>query len=163
MKEHDMTIFEYLQYDFELQAMAQERASAAQYVRSTAHSIVEHLIKRCMCSDSQYYNHWEKEITSWLIKWQDIKVKPKGKRLPYEVYKVEIDRWLDEDWELDARVKDFIRDGRLPENSINPYNPKKAYKAVKTLLDSLIQDVSTGRFVEFSSKYYSIPQPSELI
>lgn len=145
-----------------LEAMSRPRAVALQKVWNQSLPIVEHLIKRCICSNSVYHNPWEKELTSFCTNIQKIKLKG-NKRLSHKEYITEFNSWLDEPWELDERIKDLIKEGRLQSNEVLPYNANKAYKCIRALLEHIVQDIADGNFTKFDSDIYRIPKPENLI
>lgn len=145
-----------------INAMSYNRRTVISEVKNSAISVVEHIIKRCIYSDSTQYNHWNKEITAMLLAWKRLKLKPNNKRLSLTEFNKIIDLWLDNPKELDERIKDLIKEGRLQECYIKPYNSDKAYLAIRKLINTLIQDVSTGEFLKFDETVYHIPVDCEL-
>lgn len=145
-----------------LKAMSTELKKARVYLQDTSVDIIYHIIKRCIYTDDQYYNHWEKEITDRLLKWQNIKIKPKNKRMPYSEYEYAIDFWMDTEEELEEHINELIKRKRLQKRYIAPYNINTLYTKIRHLIDALITDVSKGSFIEFNEKNYNIPKHSDL-
>lgn len=144
-------------------AMSKPRAKALAELKNTSLSLVEHIVKRCIGSNSIYYEHWEHEITTILRRWQRITVKTKTKRLSYSEYISEVNDWFDEPYDLEVTVKDLVRFKRLQKSETCPYNKDKAYNAIRKLIESLIQDVADNTFLEFEDGNYRIPKPDDLI
>lgn len=145
-----------------IKGMAFERAQALAKIERNSRPLVEHTLKRCIYVNAEYYNHWEKEITAMLRDWQDIKIKPKGKRLTYTEYIREINGWFDEPDDLEHLLNSIVKYNRLEKKYIPKYNKSKSFKQIRHLIDALITDVSKGSFIEFNEKNYNIPKHSDL-
>lgn len=146
-----------------MRAMSKPRAKALAELKNTSLSLVEHIVKRCICSNTVYHEHWEHEITAMLRRWQRITVKTKNKRLSYSEYIAEVNDWFDEPYDLEVTVKDLIRFKRLQKSEIYPYNKDKAYNSIRKLIEVLMQDVADNTFLEFEDGNYRIPKPEDLI
>lgn len=146
-----------------INAMATSRTDALKYLQRTSRSLTEHIIKRCVCSDHNYYNHWEIEIESMLLSWNGITLKTKRSRLTYNEYIKNIDLWCSNPETFQKTLNSLIKQQRLSKTELYTYNKNKAYQAIRTLLETVIKDVADNKFKAFSTYTYNIPQPDNLI
>lgn len=145
-------------FDTKIIGMSISLVRAKLYLTHTSKQVVYHIIKRCIYTDDQYYNHWEKEITVMLIDWQDITLKPKDKRLPRKLMIEAIDGWLESPNELEIRINSLVKHDRLQKRYIAPYDLDVLYSQIRNLIETIVTDVANNEFIAFNKDNYNIPQ-----
>ena len=70
--------------------MSYPRKKAENKIENLNHAIISHiaciLLIKFDDSQKQYYNHWINEVNSYLFKIDEIRIKPKNKKLPFRRY-----------------------------------------------------------------------------
>jgi hypothetical protein len=79
-----LEIFLDIMSDSDLYEMAETRKDAIKMVNSKSYQIYQHMIKLKTLNSPIDRNHWIQEIYIWISEFEDIKLKPKNKRLSYD-------------------------------------------------------------------------------
>jgi hypothetical protein len=70
--------------------MSYPRKKAENKIENLNHAILSHIVCILLIkfddSQKQYYNHWISEVNSYLFKIDEIRIKPKNKKLPFRRY-----------------------------------------------------------------------------
>lgn len=128
------------------------------------YDLVTLIIKRVISSDTLNYSVWDIEITNTLLNMQGITYgRIRANRLPLKSYQTALNNWLETPNELNNHIKQILNRKGLIAAHTHPYKPKKAYQAIKQLLNQLIGDVKQDKFRVFNPYEYDIPKPDDLI
>ena len=126
--------------------MAFEKSKAESKVTELGLPVLYHLIKIFKWNDQLNYNKHIHDINAWLIRIQDILIKPKSKRFkPEQYYKFLFEEQIkskeDVTFKIESGIFDEYRDLKILEES-----DQVIYEKLKSIYKNISVDISKREF-----------------
>lgn len=125
--------------------MALSRQHALQKIDRLNYQISNHLLKLIVFNDSNAFNHWLKEVNTWLFEIDEIHLKPKYKKLPLRDYTTYLkEPYLEHPIAIEKMVKRLKQDYK--EEKIVNGSVNSIYEVVDDIMTKVCKQLAEDVF-----------------